>query len=120
MMVPETLPGAILEECNNFASNFKPQNELRLPHELTHTGNWVEEENKLEEVSKEILKTLKSIWCNPAFLPQFSRSLNEGTYVNNVIIPLIQAALYYNPFGESSYISLRKFFIYIDIAKISL
>ncbi|CAG8656147.1 3309_t:CDS:2, partial [Paraglomus brasilianum] len=59
----------------------------------------------LKEVTKEILNTVKDIWNNPAFGPNFVDSLNEGTYVSNVVVPLIRATLKNLPFGKSSFIS---------------
>ncbi|RIA79583.1 hypothetical protein C1645_840359 [Glomus cerebriforme] len=51
---------------------------------------------------------LENIWSNPAFRPEFAESLNEGTYVNNIVAPLIHVALYDNPFGESAFIMTVK------------
>ncbi|CAG8749147.1 14115_t:CDS:2, partial [Funneliformis mosseae] len=56
-MVPPTIPRGITEECKGG--------------------------NKLNEVALKILDTLKSVWCNPAFGPEFVETMNEGTYVNN-------------------------------------
>ncbi|KAF0460344.1 hypothetical protein F8M41_000610 [Gigaspora margarita] len=104
-MVPESIPFAIQAECNNFISNFPSRNVSRLPYGLSHSGDWKESEVKLIEVTKKILETFKNIWCSPAFHPEFVESLNERTYVNNVVVPLINAALYNNPFGESAFIT---------------
>jgi len=45
------------------------------------------------------------VWNNPAFGPDFEDSLNEGTYVTNVIIPSIRSALKNLPFGKNAFIS---------------
>ncbi|CAG8473925.1 8108_t:CDS:2 [Paraglomus occultum] len=103
-MMPE-MPPMIQEECNEFVSNFPTRGVSRLPHGLSHTGDWKESEEKLNEVAINILGALKDIWCNPAFHPEFVETLNEGTYVNNVVVPLIHAALFNNPFGESAFIT---------------
>ncbi|CAG8710811.1 1341_t:CDS:2, partial [Dentiscutata heterogama] len=80
-MVPASMPFVIQEEC------------------------WKESDDKLIEVTKKILETFKNIWCNPAFRPEFFKSLNEGTYVNNIIVLLINAVLYNNPSGELAFIT---------------
>ena len=104
-MMPEIIPPTIQEECNKFVSNFPTRSVSRLPYGLSHTGDWKESEEKLIEVAIKILETLKIIWCNPAFRPEFVKTLNEGTYVNNVVVPLIHATLFDNPFGESAFIT---------------
>ncbi|RIA79635.1 hypothetical protein C1645_840237 [Glomus cerebriforme] len=104
-MFPKSLPSTIQKECNRFVSNFLTQNAPTLTYDLHHTREWIEEEDKLVEVIIKILKTLENIWSNPAFHPEFSESLNEGTYVNNIVAPLIHAVLYDNPFGESAFIT---------------
>ncbi|CAG8838714.1 42363_t:CDS:2, partial [Gigaspora margarita] len=60
----------------------KPANRTEnIPRPLNHNGNWKECPEVLKEVTKEILITIKDIWNNPAFGPNFVHSLNEGTYV---------------------------------------
>ncbi|CAG8732892.1 16554_t:CDS:1, partial [Funneliformis mosseae] len=44
-------------------------------------------------------------WNNPAFEANFVKSLNEGTYVINVIVPAIRAILKNLPLGKSTFIS---------------
>ena len=104
-MIPETIPPMIQEKCNKFVSNFPTRSVSRLPHGLSHTGDRKESEEKLIEVAIKILEALKNILCNPAFHPKFVETLNEGTYVNNVVVPLIHATLFNNPFGESAFIT---------------
>ncbi|CAG8446157.1 10564_t:CDS:2 [Dentiscutata heterogama] len=60
---------------------------------------------KFLEVTKEILTTIKDIWNNPAFGPNFVYSLNKGTYVSNAVVPLIHATLKNLPCKMSSIIS---------------
>lgn len=59
----------------------------------------------LKEVIKQILYTVKDIWNNPAFGPDFANSLNKGTYVTNVVVPLVCATLKNLPYRKSSFIS---------------
>lgn len=44
-------------------------------------------------------------WNNPAFGTNFVESLNEGTYVTNVIVPAIRATLKNLPLGKTTFIS---------------
>ena len=44
-------------------------------------------------------------WNNPAFGTNFVESLNEGTYVTNVIVPAIRATLKNLPLGKSTFVS---------------
>ncbi|PKY53856.1 hypothetical protein RhiirA4_447785 [Rhizophagus irregularis] len=92
-MVPPTMPRGITEECVKFVTNFYA------------TKYTKEGDNKLNEVALKILDTLKSVWCNPAFGPEFVETMNEGTYVNNVVVSAIHATLFDNPFGEHAFIT---------------
>ena len=104
-MVPSTMPREISEECVKFVTKFIPQSIPRLQQGLLHDGNWKEGDNKLNEVALKILDTLKTVWCNPAFGPEFVETMNEGTYVNNVVVSAIRATLFDNPFGEHAFIT---------------
>ncbi|CAG8596497.1 9916_t:CDS:2 [Ambispora leptoticha] len=72
-MIPPT-PTIIREKCNKFESD-----------------------NILAEVAENILDTLNIVWDNPAFGPDFVKSLNESTYVTNVIVKDL-------PFGRMAFI----------------
>nr|CAG8470395.1 11805_t:CDS:2 [Entrophospora candida] len=104
-MVPLTIPSAIREECNKFVSNFMTRRMLRLHQGLSHDGNWKESNDKLKKVALKILDTMRNVWNNPAFRSEFVESLNEGTYVNNVVVSAIHASLFDNPFGECAFIT---------------
>ncbi|RHZ82206.1 hypothetical protein Glove_112g51 [Diversispora epigaea] len=95
----------VKDMCNRFVSNFLSENLSSLPYELSHTNEWKESEDKLEEITLKILETLGSVWRNPAFCSEFVATMNEGTYVNNIIVPLINACLSNNHFGESAFIT---------------
>ena len=99
------MPQGITEEYVKFITNFMPQSIPRLQEGLTHDGNWKECSNKLNEVTLKILDTLKSVWCNLAFGPEFVETMNEGTYVNNVVVSAIHATLFDNPFREHAFIT---------------
>ncbi|CAG8526510.1 10927_t:CDS:2 [Funneliformis mosseae] len=47
--------------------------------------SWKESLEIRKDIISEILSTIKNIWNNPAFEPNYANSLNEGTYVSNVI-----------------------------------
>ena len=101
-MKPVPIP-RIEDMCRRFVSNF--ENLSSLPYELFHTKEWKESEDKLEEITLKILETLRSVWRNLAFRSEFVGTMNEGTYVNNIIVPLINACLSNNHFGESAFIT---------------
>ena len=83
-----------------------PRSIPRLQEGLTYDGNWKECDNKLNKVALKILDTLKNVWCNPAFGPEFVETMNEGTYVNNVVVSAIHVTLFDNPFGEHAFITM--------------
>ncbi|RHZ69711.1 hypothetical protein Glove_280g68 [Diversispora epigaea] len=103
-MKPVPIP-RIEDMCKRFVSNFLSENLTSLPYDLSHAKDWKEGEDKLEEVTLKILETLRSVWRNPAFRSEFISTMNEGTYVNNIIVPLINACLFNNHFGESAFIT---------------
>lgn len=104
-MVPKTLPKIIKENCEEFVLKFKENLTEALPDKLYHKSDWKESEEKLVNITKGILDVLKDAWNNPAFSPQFVDSQSEGTYLLNIIVPMIRAALVDLSFGKSSYIS---------------
>ncbi|CAG8444529.1 11072_t:CDS:2 [Funneliformis mosseae] len=74
-------------------NKFMSQSIPRLQERLTYDRNWKEGDNKLNE-------------CNPAFGPEFVEMMNEGTYVNNVIISAIHTTLFDNSFREHAFITI--------------
>ncbi|RHZ45684.1 hypothetical protein Glove_661g3 [Diversispora epigaea] len=103
-MKPVPIP-RIEDMCKRFVSNFLSENLSSLPYDLSHAKDWKESDDKLEEVTLKILETLRYVWCNPAFRSEFVGTMNEGTYVNNIIVSLINACLFNNQFGESAFIT---------------
>ena len=104
-MVPSSIPLEVSDVCRNFVSNHLEFQMKVVPDMLSHDGNWKDSNKILTEVTIGILNTLSDSWGNPAFGPEFVGSLNEGTYVTNVIVPAIRATLKNLPFGKSSFIS---------------
>ncbi|CAB4391003.1 unnamed protein product [Rhizophagus irregularis] len=95
----------IRETCRRFIANFNEHRTESLPEKLKHDSSWKESGEVLAEVATNILNTLNDVWNNPAFGPDFEDSLNEGTYVTNVIIPSIWSALKNLPFEKNAFIS---------------
>lgn len=104
-MIPTFLPTIIRETCGEFVSSYNERRMEILPEKLEHDRSWKEEEEILAEVTKRILGILSDVWNNPAFGPEFIELQNEGTYVTNIIVPIIHAVLKDLPFGKSSYVS---------------
>ncbi|CAI2192369.1 12335_t:CDS:2 [Funneliformis geosporum] len=67
-----TLPGFIQKKCNDL-------------YEILP----VESNEKLTEITDEILETLNDSWNNSAFSPEEAEVLNEGTYLTNLIVQAI-------------------------------
>ncbi|CAB5197922.1 unnamed protein product [Rhizophagus irregularis] len=103
-MVPLSLPSAVKRKCNEFVATFIENREIDLSRKLIHDGTWKETENELAIIAERILDTFDS-WNNPAFGANFVESLNEGTYVTNVIVPAIRATLKNLPLGKSTFVS---------------
>ncbi|RHZ86727.1 hypothetical protein Glove_46g15 [Diversispora epigaea] len=81
-MVPTALPLKVQRKCDEFVSTFI--------------------ENRVFDLSQ---KLLSHSWNNPVFGSDFVESLNEGTYVTNVIVPAIRATLKDLPLGKSTVIT---------------
>ncbi|CAG8728743.1 21355_t:CDS:2, partial [Racocetra persica] len=61
---------------------------------IFHNKNWKESEAELVKVTDRILNTLGEMWSNPVFSTHASCSeQSEGTYVTEVIIPLLCSSL---------------------------
>ncbi|CAG8609124.1 3630_t:CDS:2, partial [Dentiscutata heterogama] len=86
-------PRDITEDFRRCDDKMKPK--------WTHNKTWKESEETTSRVVKEILSVLKNIWNNPAFGSEVARTLNERTYQQTVIVPLIQVALKNLPVGDS-------------------
>lgn len=104
-MIPNSTPSEISDACKNFVENYLDFQIDIEPDILSHDGNWKDSNKDLTEVTIGILNILSDSWSNPAFGPEFVGSLNEGTYVTNIIVPAIRATLKNLPFRKSSFIS---------------
>src|SRR3954466_334840 len=104
-MAPNSIPSEVRDVCRNFISKHSEFQIKVMPDLLFHDGNWKDSNEVLSEVTIGILNTLNDSWENPAFGSEFVSSLNEGTYVTNVIVLVIRVKLKNLPFGKSSFIS---------------
>ncbi|CAG8835722.1 2487_t:CDS:2, partial [Racocetra persica] len=89
------VPGSVMAKCDKFVNSFTNSNASRAMGKIFHDRKWQESETELVKVTDRILSTLGEIWSNPAFLTHASQS--EGTYVAEVIIPLLS-----HKFGKPS------------------
>ncbi|RGB23476.1 hypothetical protein C1646_774447 [Rhizophagus diaphanus] len=109
-MVPLSLLSAVKRKCNEFVATFIENHEIDLPRKLIHDGTWKETENELAISRREFWIHCKSdSWNNPAFGANFVESLNEGTYMTNVIVPAIRATLKNLPLGKSTFVSSSEY-----------
>ncbi|RHZ48169.1 hypothetical protein Glove_557g24 [Diversispora epigaea] len=88
------VPDSVVAKCNEFVINFNNFDTSLVIRNIFHNKNWKETEAELIKISGRILETLSEIWNNPAFSTNASRSeQSEGTYITDVIIPLIRSSL---------------------------
>ncbi|CAG8446556.1 10837_t:CDS:10 [Acaulospora colombiana] len=97
-------PSSIKPICDEFVSNYDDGTMEIPPQKLSHV-NWWERGEVLRNITVRILETLGDIWKNPAFSPKFAKTQSEGTYVTDIIVPIIRATLKDLPIGKSAYIS---------------
>ncbi len=89
-MAPSSISLEVCDVCRNFVSKHSEFQIEVIFDLLSHDGNWKDSKEVLSEVTIGILNTLSDSWENPAFSSKFVGSLNEDTYVTNVIVPAIQ------------------------------
>ncbi|CAG8515360.1 10656_t:CDS:2, partial [Paraglomus brasilianum] len=87
--VPKFLPANVEAVCKQFVDNFVPENADVSYEKYSHDGTWKEGGRTMKSTTRGILRVLKKCWNNPVL----KENVNEGTYVNTVIMPVIQAAL---------------------------
>ncbi|CAG8661812.1 1212_t:CDS:2, partial [Paraglomus occultum] len=85
---------SVIRKCDEFVINFINSNTSRVMGNIFHDKNWKETEAELVKVTDRILGTLGEILNNPAFSTSASRSeQSEGTYITDVIVPLLRSTL---------------------------
>ncbi|CAG8704289.1 12949_t:CDS:2, partial [Dentiscutata erythropus] len=108
VVLSESFPPIVENKCSEFARNFVTCNHTQLPQVLIHDGKWKKSNKKLAEVTSRILEILNNSWNNLTFGLEHAESLNERTYVTNMIVPAIQASLKNLLYGKNCYISIFK------------
>ncbi|CAG8635826.1 8552_t:CDS:2, partial [Paraglomus occultum] len=99
-----SLPHSIERACDIFLTNYNDGSTEIPPQKLSYK-NWRESEEVLRDIAVRILDTLGGIWKHPAFSPKFAKTQSEGTYVADIIVPIIRATLKDLPIGKSAYVS---------------
>ncbi|RGB29162.1 hypothetical protein C1646_818666 [Rhizophagus diaphanus] len=89
------LPTSVTSRCDEFVNNFNNNNEVpEVLRNIVHNKEWKEDDDKLIERTDRILSVLGEIWKNPAFTTSEMRSSqSEGTFLTDVIVPLLRAGL---------------------------
>ncbi|CAG8575266.1 1880_t:CDS:2, partial [Paraglomus brasilianum] len=81
-----TLSEQVASTCDNFIENFAQKDVSKDMKNVFHNRRWKESDSTLVQVGE--------IWSNPAFATRTSRrEQSEGTYITDVIIPLLRASL---------------------------
>ncbi|CAG8805288.1 23404_t:CDS:2, partial [Gigaspora rosea] len=99
MKVPT--PSFVEELCNEFVENLSDEN-------LTDNSIPLLSHNGCMKRLKQFYGELQGIWENPAFNKKFLKSQSEGTYVNNIVVPIIRAALKDLPFKNAVFVSIAE------------
>ncbi|KAF0373860.1 hypothetical protein F8M41_012945 [Gigaspora margarita] len=95
------LPTSISSRCVEFVNNFNRSDIPITLGNIVHIKEWKEEESNLLERTNCILSILGGIWKNPAYSTSEIRSTqSEGTYITDVIVPLLRASLEDLPNGS--------------------
>ncbi|KAF0553182.1 hypothetical protein F8M41_020566 [Gigaspora margarita] len=99
-------PSFVAELCNKFIENISDDDITDVSiEELSHDNCMKESDEVLQEVTSRILEILETVWEAPAFSKRFIKSQSEGTYVTDVIVPIIRAALKNLPIKNSIFVS---------------
>nr|CAG8523892.1 9084_t:CDS:2 [Entrophospora candida] len=105
LMVPPTLPLIVQNKCSDYVASFIEDRMIAPPRKLSHDGTWKESDSELTNVVERILDNQND---SPAFGSDFVDSLNEGTYVTNVVVPVIWATLKDLPLVNDGMFWVRK------------
>ncbi|RHZ78714.1 hypothetical protein Glove_157g68 [Diversispora epigaea] len=88
------LPTSITSRCVEFSNNFNRADVSKVLRNVVHNKEWKEKESKLIKRTNHILGVLEGVWNNPAFASSEIRGTqSEGTYVTDIIVPLLRASL---------------------------
>nr|CAG8646908.1 12663_t:CDS:2 [Entrophospora candida] len=96
-----TLPESVVSKCEQFVCDFNETINTDIPRKIVHDKTWKEEISILEKRAERILSVLGEVWNNPAFEDSKARKeQSEGTYIVDVIMPLLRASLEDMPNGR--------------------
>ncbi|RHZ79482.1 hypothetical protein Glove_144g54 [Diversispora epigaea] len=88
------VPRLISSRVDEFVENFDEIDNPNHIKNIVHDKLWKEDEFELLKTAERILGVLGDIWCNPAFSTRATTSVqSEGTYITDVIMPLLRASL---------------------------
>ncbi|PKK56783.1 hypothetical protein RhiirC2_871963 [Rhizophagus irregularis] len=97
-----TLPESVISKCELFIHNFNKANITNMSRNIVHDKTWKENTSTLEKRAERILSVLGEIWNNPAFENSTTRKeQSEGTYITDVVMPLLRASLEDMPNGKT-------------------
>ncbi|KAG9296672.1 hypothetical protein G9A89_009931 [Geosiphon pyriformis] len=88
------LPTSVISRCDEFVNNLNNIEVPDVPMNIVHNKEWKEKDVKLLERTNRILSVLEGVWNNPAFATSEMRSSqSEGTYITDIVVPLLRAGL---------------------------
>ncbi|CAG8718914.1 25294_t:CDS:2, partial [Racocetra persica] len=102
------LPSEIVTKCVRFAHEYKNRHDkvdnFRL--NLVHDASWKDGIPKQKKIVDDILAVIDETWNNPMYSEvEFRNKINEGTYVADIVLPLIRASLNSLQCGGHTYIT---------------
>ncbi|CAG8662212.1 6220_t:CDS:2, partial [Acaulospora morrowiae] len=92
------------DEYKNYMEPVKHM-EGSIPLHVKNICNAFVSEEVLVEVATGILDIIGGAWKNPAFGEKFAKSQSEGTYVTDIIVPLVKASLKKLSIKSSAFVS---------------
>ncbi|RHZ47607.1 hypothetical protein Glove_575g27 [Diversispora epigaea] len=88
------VPRLISSRVDEFVENFDKIDNSNHIRNIVYDKLWKEDEFELLKTAERILGVLGDVWCNPAFSTRaMSNVQSEGTYITDVIMPLLRASL---------------------------
>ncbi|PKY35636.1 hypothetical protein RhiirB3_456744 [Rhizophagus irregularis] len=95
-----TPPKLVVKKCEDFLENFEVLSTHKIVENAKHDNKWKEDDSDLLKITGRILDVLGEIWSSPIYATSTSRNKqSEGTYITDVIVPLLRASLANLPNG---------------------
>ncbi|PKB96179.1 hypothetical protein RhiirA5_404502 [Rhizophagus irregularis] len=95
-----TPPKLVVKKCEDFLENFEVLSTHKIVENAKHDNKWKEDDSDLLKITGRILDVLGEIWSSPIYATSTSRNKqSEGTYITDVIVPLLRASLVNLPNG---------------------